>query len=167
MDPWRTHSSNRVRSCTRRTSNAARSSKNRRRLPASTASLRTWSATAGSSRNPAGSILNLVRRDCIVCVRHDLSDAQSDSDAFSTLCTIHADTSKVVKQKHLGSNGIYYTQIFDIVLSCGLTEMKAQISWMENVRFAIRATDLILIDLASSFAGTRKAVRCIVIRASG
>ena len=55
-------------------------------------------------------------------------------EAFSTLCTIYADTSRVAKQKSFGTKGFYYTQNFDIVLSCGLTEMKAQISWMENVR---------------------------------
>ena len=53
------------------------------------------------------------------------------------MCIIHADTSRVAKQRLLGTNGAYYyTQDFDIVLSCGLTEMKAQISWTENVSIA-------------------------------
>lgn len=59
-------------------------------------------------------------------------------ESFSTLCTIHADTSRVAKQKRQGVNGVYYTQTFDIVLSCGLTEMKAQISWKENVSRTIQ-----------------------------
>ncbi len=53
---------------------------------------------------------------------------------FSTLCTVYADTSKVARQKIFGTDGYYYRQNFKVVLSCGLTEMKAQISWMENVR---------------------------------
>ncbi|GJE96026.1 heat shock protein 70 family protein [Phanerochaete sordida] len=52
--------------------------------------------------------------------------------AFETLCTIQADTSSVAKQKQIGSRGIYYTQQVDIVLSCGLTELKAQLAWIEN-----------------------------------
>lgn len=52
---------------------------------------------------------------------------------FSTLCTVYADTSKVARYILSGSKGAYYRQEFKVVLSCGLTEMKAQISWTENV----------------------------------
>lgn len=34
----------------------------------------------------------------------------------------------------MGPQGAYYTQNFDVVLSCGATELKAHISWIENVR---------------------------------
>lgn len=59
--------------------------------------------------------------------------ALSFSGYFSTLCTVYADTSRVVKHQHFGSNGVYYQQEFKVVLSCGQTELKAQISWVENV----------------------------------
>lgn len=52
---------------------------------------------------------------------------------FSTLCTVHADTSHVLKEVLNGPDGPYYRLSFKIVLLCGLTELKAQIRWMENV----------------------------------
>lgn len=52
---------------------------------------------------------------------------------FSTLCTVHADTSHVLKETRNGPGGLYYELVFKIVLLCGLTELKAQIRWMENV----------------------------------
>lgn len=52
---------------------------------------------------------------------------------FSTLCTVHADTSLVRKAKRKGKNGTYYKLDYKVVLLCGLTELKAQISWIENV----------------------------------
>ncbi|GJE90679.1 HSP70 family protein [Phanerochaete sordida] len=55
-----------------------------------------------------------------------------EPECFTTLCTIHADTSRVARQKKQSSNGHYYIQEFDVVLSCGLTEMTAQIAWFEN-----------------------------------
>ncbi|EKM51021.1 uncharacterized protein PHACADRAFT_212923 [Phanerochaete carnosa HHB-10118-sp] len=80
------------------------------------------------------SSLNNISSD-VMCYRGkakrpDWTDLEPEM--FSTLCTIYADTSKVVKQKHQGPKGVYYTQKFDVVLSCGTTEMKAQICWMEN-----------------------------------
>ncbi|PIL34614.1 hypothetical protein GSI_03393 [Ganoderma sinense ZZ0214-1] len=55
-----------------------------------------------------------------------------DPEMFAPLCTIYADTSRVSRQSKQGINGVYYTQEFKIVLLCGLTEMQAQLSWMEN-----------------------------------
>lgn len=52
---------------------------------------------------------------------------------FSTLCTVHADTSRVGKAKQKGKKGIYYELKYKVVLLCGPTELKAQISWVENV----------------------------------
>ena len=58
-----------------------------------------------------------------------------EPELFTLLCTVRADTSKVLKRPQYGTNGIYYAQEFDIVLMCGLTEMKAQIRWKDaNVR---------------------------------
>lgn len=54
---------------------------------------------------------------------------------FSNLCTVHADTSKVSKtlSPRRGFAGLqFYRQQFSIVLMFGLTELQAQISWMEN-----------------------------------
>lgn len=52
---------------------------------------------------------------------------------FTPLCTIHADTSQVTRIPRRGPNGQFFVQVYDIVLQCGLTEMKAQIRWTENV----------------------------------
>ena len=52
---------------------------------------------------------------------------------YTPLCTVYADTSKVTKIPCTGRNGIYFLQKFKIVLLCGLTELKAQISWAEGV----------------------------------
>ena len=55
-------------------------------------------------------------------------------DLYVPLCRITADTSKVLKTPRHGEKGTWFVQEFDIVLQCGSTEMRAQISWMENVR---------------------------------
>ncbi|KAJ7024779.1 hypothetical protein C8F04DRAFT_1301567 [Mycena alexandri] len=57
-----------------------------------------------------------------------------ESENFPVLCTINADISemsKTLKPQH-GQSGIYYSLKFDVVLSFGLTELKAQIAWTEN-----------------------------------
>jgi len=61
------------------------------------------------------------------------------SELFSTACKIHCDTSEVAEKlpalKNIKDGRIHYTLDFDIVLSFGLTELKAQISWKDiNVR---------------------------------
>ncbi|CDO71998.1 hypothetical protein BN946_scf184943.g33 [Trametes cinnabarina] len=56
-----------------------------------------------------------------------------EPECFNTLCTIFADTSKVRKLPCVGKGGVvYFIQKFDVVLMCGLTELKAQIRWTEN-----------------------------------
>jgi hypothetical protein len=60
------------------------------------------------------------------------------SDAFATLCTVHANTSKIIgslrpRRSEDSSTGVYYTIDYDVILLFGLTELKAQISWKENV----------------------------------
>jgi hypothetical protein len=53
---------------------------------------------------------------------------------YSTLCIVSADTSQVLKTMRRGPSGAkYYVQEFSIVVLLGLTELKAQISWVENV----------------------------------
>ena len=39
----------------------------------------------------------------------------------------------MTKQKQHGPHGVYYEQSFKVVLSVGLTELKAHISWIEKV----------------------------------
>ncbi|KAI0079324.1 hypothetical protein K474DRAFT_1659403 [Panus rudis PR-1116 ss-1] len=80
------------------------------------------------------SVLNLISSD-IECYRGidkkpEWTDLEPES--FSTLCTVTANTSKVKKVLRFGPEGEYYTQDFKVILLCGLTEMKAQISWLQN-----------------------------------
>ena len=52
---------------------------------------------------------------------------------FPTICSIEADTSSVEKVARLSCSGaLYYTISFDVVLLFGLTELKAQISYLVN-----------------------------------
>jgi hypothetical protein len=56
------------------------------------------------------------------------------ADMFSRLCIVQADMSHIVLQPQRGKGGaIYYQRYFDIVLLFGLTELKAQICWTEDV----------------------------------
>jgi hypothetical protein len=59
---------------------------------------------------------------------------------ISTLCTVTADTTQMAKALVPCRNSrghFYYHQRYSIILLFGLTELKAQISWMEHVRFII------------------------------
>ncbi|KAJ7113113.1 hypothetical protein C8R44DRAFT_984923 [Mycena epipterygia] len=60
--------------------------------------------------------------------------ADIDPDRYSVLCTVRADTSQIAQslKRQTGSLGLYYCLEIDIVLSFGLTELKAQIAWTEN-----------------------------------
>ncbi|KAH9940112.1 uncharacterized protein BXZ73DRAFT_99109 [Epithele typhae] len=53
-------------------------------------------------------------------------------ELFTPLCTVAADTSRVARQTRQGPSGVYYDLHFKVILLCGLTELKAQISWTEN-----------------------------------
>ena len=57
------------------------------------------------------------------------------AEAYSTLCEVVADTSGMVGslKPRKGAGGIYYRQSYSIALLLGLTELKAQICWDENV----------------------------------
>ncbi|OJT02592.1 Heat shock 70 kDa protein 12B [Trametes pubescens] len=55
-----------------------------------------------------------------------------EPECFTTLCTVFADTSAVVKTPRMGPNGVYYIQAYDIVLKCGLTELQAQVRWIQD-----------------------------------
>lgn len=55
------------------------------------------------------------------------------TDHFTPLCTVHADTSQVARTPRKGPDGLFFVQIYKVVLLWGLTELKAQISWEEGV----------------------------------
>lgn len=57
-----------------------------------------------------------------------------DPDDYPVLCQVHADTSQAAKnlRPRMGQLGLYYCLDIEVVLSFGLTELKAQIAWFEN-----------------------------------
>ena len=79
---------------------------------------------------PAGWIRNAV---CFSPISR--TEAYQITANFSTLCIVSADMSRVIKTEQIGPSGHpYYVQHFSVILLFGLTELEAQISWMENVR---------------------------------
>lgn len=58
-------------------------------------------------------------------------------DFFPKLCTVSADVSQFKKFARPLTNPTngkkYYQWNFDVILLFGLTELKAQVAWMENV----------------------------------
>ncbi|PPQ92722.1 LOW QUALITY PROTEIN: hypothetical protein CVT25_013908 [Psilocybe cyanescens] len=57
-----------------------------------------------------------------------------DPDVYSTLCLATADTPKLPMRTHFRGNSesVYYQVLYDIILSFGLTELKAQIAWKDS-----------------------------------
>ena len=52
------------------------------------------------------------------------------------MCVIEADTAKVARTEHTMEDGsTYYAIHYDVVLQFGLTELQAQIAYMEDVSF--------------------------------
>jgi len=59
----------------------------------------------------------------------------SERDQFSTLCTVRADTTKFAKSlspRRTAEGSLYYALEIKVILLFGLTELAAQVSWMEN-----------------------------------
>ncbi|KAJ6458048.1 hypothetical protein C8R47DRAFT_1246793 [Mycena vitilis] len=86
-----------------------------------------------------GSRLSVLRSVAIEILRYEGQEEDPrwldvDSEKYPVLCKVHADTSKVLKalKPQQGQSGAYYRLEIDVVLSFGLTELKAQISWVEN-----------------------------------
>ncbi|OJA20126.1 hypothetical protein AZE42_04099 [Rhizopogon vesiculosus] len=83
------------------------------------------------------SACNMIATE-VVCYRGDSSDPRwtdSEPGMFSTLCNVHADTSKVAStiSPRRGYAGLqFYRQQFSIILMFGLTELEAQICWKED-----------------------------------
>lgn len=55
-------------------------------------------------------------------------------DMFPVLCSIKATPAASSWKRSTATNGPYWWQDFDVILLLGLTEVKAQISWWDNVR---------------------------------
>jgi len=58
-----------------------------------------------------------------------------EPDAYQVVCKIEADTSKLAKyptRRRGVPNSTFFELKFDVILSFGLTELKAQIAWLEN-----------------------------------
>ncbi|KAI0750426.1 hypothetical protein C8Q74DRAFT_1452763 [Fomes fomentarius] len=78
--------------------------------------------------------LNSISTD-VICYRGESTDPEwmdIDPELYTPLCEIYADTSQVYREEKLGAKGVYYKQSFKIVLLCGMTELQAQFSWLEN-----------------------------------
>ncbi|KAI6043467.1 hypothetical protein EDC04DRAFT_3057215 [Pisolithus marmoratus] len=74
----------------------------------------------------------------ILCYRGNSPNprwADSEPGMFSSLCTVHADTSRVSKTlipRRSFAGMQFYRQRFSIVLKFGLIDLEAQISWVED-----------------------------------
>ena len=57
------------------------------------------------------------------------------ADNYTQLCTIEVDLSRVplVPQAKATGKGSFYRLNYEIILLFGMTELKAQIAWKENV----------------------------------
>ncbi|KAI6124648.1 hypothetical protein EV401DRAFT_1161170 [Pisolithus croceorrhizus] len=61
----------------------------------------------------------------------------TEPENFTTLCTIHADTSRLARKlspKRSKDGSAYYVIDIKVILLFGLTELKAQVGWVEDVR---------------------------------
>jgi hypothetical protein len=64
----------------------------------------------------------------------------NSSDDFSTLCVVRADLSPLSgsAEAKIGANGKrYWTIVFSVEIHFGLTEFKARIKWVDDVRFSL------------------------------
>ncbi|KAJ6592476.1 hypothetical protein B0H19DRAFT_1364978 [Mycena capillaripes] len=91
-------------------------------------------ARSKSVRKNAAGDLNVPRSFSAILHKDTRVSETQEFREFKVLCTVHADTSKIAKtlNRKLGLNGIYYSLDLDVVLSFGLTELTAQIAWIEN-----------------------------------
>jgi len=71
----------------------------------------------------------------VVCEGHS-----GEADKFETLCNIWADLSTApYKTKRKKAGPLCYTRDFDMILLVGLTELKAQISWIDSATVSSQA----------------------------
>ena len=64
---------------------------------------------------------------------HLVKSAESPKDSFETLCHVEGDISSVPYTSHNAKKGrMGYRRCYEIVLLVGLTELKAQVSWVNK-----------------------------------
>ncbi|KAF9650947.1 hypothetical protein BDM02DRAFT_3092037, partial [Thelephora ganbajun] len=84
----------------------------------------------------SGSRENLNRiKDTIKAYKGSSQDPRwidCEPASFFNLCTVSADTSKIPKPKMKNPRGSHYEVHYEVVLLFGLTELKAQLVWMED-----------------------------------
>jgi hypothetical protein len=80
------------------------------------------------------------------------------TDKFETLCEVGADLSTAPYRTKQGTTGMtYYQRDYDVVFLVGLTELKAQISWIDSVSPpGVRSRSPILISAMYGSRGWRK-----------
>ena len=62
-----------------------------------------------------------------------MASAQSQTDKFETLCYVDADISTAPYETKLTATGAtYYKRCYEAILLVGLTELKAQVSWIDS-----------------------------------
>ncbi|KAF8989887.1 hypothetical protein BDQ17DRAFT_1372600 [Cyathus striatus] len=71
-----------------------------------------------------------------------------DRDGYSVCCLIEADIpdSIIETRRNEVTESPYYRVVFDIVLLFGRTELKAQLSWIENVSASLRGPARVIYD---------------------
>jgi hypothetical protein len=86
-------------------------------------------------------------------------------DMYSTLCYIEADTSQICRtlkpRRSSGAGRPYYSIHYDVIVLFGLTELKAQIAWQEQVRSPIHLQVLRLTLISYLAKGQEK--RCVLL----
>lgn len=73
----------------------------------------------------------------LMCIADDWTGLQA---RVTKMCKVVANTSKFIRslQPELGPDGnLYYEFHYEVILLFGLTELKAQISWVHEVRLFI------------------------------
>ena len=62
-----------------------------------------------------------------------VKNAQSQKDKFETLCNVEANISSAPYTQKLAETGeMGYERSYDVILLVGLTELKAQVSWIDS-----------------------------------
>lgn len=78
---------------------------------------------------------------------------------FDLLCKVDFETGRIKPVRQTSGSGVAYYKIdYDVVLLFGLTEIKAQVAWKENVSSSLYAMCKVLTDLA--LQGREK--RCVL-----
>jgi len=62
-----------------------------------------------------------------------VESTQSQKDKFETLCRVEADLSRApLTSKLVGTGKMAYKRYYEIILLVGLTELKAQVGWVDS-----------------------------------